>query len=175
MVSFPYYSHIFRDSYGSGMGIVWEAYHKGVPLLEVPENPTDYSLMKPLANFLSATIFFLLCYNNQAPSTRSLLFGFENGCRLNMIETGVWKWIYNMVVFWVYPPKTSFFPWKGDRFKRESSFSQFNHHFSGAILWQTGSVHWIATWCFQTFFILTLTWGDDPIWPVFFKGVETTN
>ena len=31
MVSFLYYSHIFRDSYGSGMGIVWEAYHKGVP------------------------------------------------------------------------------------------------------------------------------------------------
>ena len=24
MVSFPYHSHIFRDSYGSGMGIVWE-------------------------------------------------------------------------------------------------------------------------------------------------------
>ena len=37
MVSFPYYSHIFRDSYGSGMGVVWEAYHKGVPLLGVPE------------------------------------------------------------------------------------------------------------------------------------------
>ena len=28
----PYHSHIFRDSYGSGMGIVREAYHKGVPL-----------------------------------------------------------------------------------------------------------------------------------------------
>ena len=42
MVSFPYYSHIFRDSYGSGMGIVWETYHKGVPLLGVPENPTEY-------------------------------------------------------------------------------------------------------------------------------------
>ena len=41
MVGFPYYSHIFRDSYGSGMGIVWEAYHKGVPLLGVPENPID--------------------------------------------------------------------------------------------------------------------------------------
>ena len=38
MGSFPYYSHIFRDSYGSGMGIVWETYHKGVPLLKVPEN-----------------------------------------------------------------------------------------------------------------------------------------
>ena len=23
MVSFPYHSHIFTDSYGSGMGIVW--------------------------------------------------------------------------------------------------------------------------------------------------------
>ena len=41
MVSFPYHSHIFRDSYGSGMGIVWEAYHKGVPSLGVPENPTE--------------------------------------------------------------------------------------------------------------------------------------
>ena len=28
--------HIFRDSYVSGMGIVWEAYHKGVPLLGGP-------------------------------------------------------------------------------------------------------------------------------------------
>ena len=25
----PYHSHIFRDCYVSGMGIVWEAYHKG--------------------------------------------------------------------------------------------------------------------------------------------------
>ena len=50
MVSFPYYSHIFRDSYGSGMGIVWveilmgivwEAYHKRVPLLGVPEIALD--------------------------------------------------------------------------------------------------------------------------------------
>ena len=39
MVSFPYHSHVFRDSYGSGMGMVWEAYHKGVALLGVPENP----------------------------------------------------------------------------------------------------------------------------------------
>ena len=44
MISFPYYSHIFRDSYGSGMGIVWETYHKGVPLLGVTENPTDINL-----------------------------------------------------------------------------------------------------------------------------------
>ena len=41
MGSFPYHSHIFRDSYGSGMGIVWEASHKGVPLLGVPENPIE--------------------------------------------------------------------------------------------------------------------------------------
>ena len=33
--------HVFRDSYANGMGIVWEAYHKGVTLLVVPETPTD--------------------------------------------------------------------------------------------------------------------------------------
>ena len=33
---------ILRDSYGHGMGIVSETYHKGVPLLGVPENPTDF-------------------------------------------------------------------------------------------------------------------------------------
>ena len=37
----PYHSHIFRDS---KMGVVWEAYHKGVPLLGVPENPIDPSV-----------------------------------------------------------------------------------------------------------------------------------
>ena len=30
-ILFPYHSHIFRDSY-----------HKGVPLLGVSENPTEY-------------------------------------------------------------------------------------------------------------------------------------
>ena len=28
---------------------------------------------------------------------------------------------------------------------------------------------------FQTFFIFTLTWGNDPIWLIFFRWVETTN
>ena len=43
MVSFPYYSHISRDSYGSGMGIVWETYCtiKESHYWGVPENPTD--------------------------------------------------------------------------------------------------------------------------------------
>ena len=30
-------------------------------------------------------------------------------------------------------------------------------------------------WWFQGLFIFTLTWGDDPIWLIFFKWVETTN
>ena len=45
MVSFPYYSHTFRDSCGSGMGIVWETYHKGVPLLGVPGITLEKSLV----------------------------------------------------------------------------------------------------------------------------------
>ena len=32
-----------------------------------------------------------------------------------------------------------------------------------------------TTWWFQTLFIFTPTWGNDPIWLIFFKWVETTN
>ena len=39
---------------------------------------------------------------------------------------------------------------------------------------------WNQTWCksrwwFQTFFIFTLTWGNDPIWLIFLRWVEITN
>ena len=33
----------------------------------------------------------------------------------------------------------------------------------------------ITRWWFQIFFIFTPTWGNDPIWLLFFKWVETTN
>ena len=36
MVSFPYYSHTTPTRIPKDMGIVLEAYHKGVPLLGVP-------------------------------------------------------------------------------------------------------------------------------------------
>ena len=32
---------LYRSVRDSKMGVVWEAYHKGVPLLWVPENPID--------------------------------------------------------------------------------------------------------------------------------------
>ena len=41
MVSFPYYSHTTPIRIPKDMGIVWETYHKGVPILEVPENTLD--------------------------------------------------------------------------------------------------------------------------------------
>ena len=37
----PIYSHTIPISLGILMGIVWEASHKGVPLLGVPENPIE--------------------------------------------------------------------------------------------------------------------------------------
>ena len=36
MVSFPNYSHTTPIRIPKDMGIVWESYHKGVPLLGVP-------------------------------------------------------------------------------------------------------------------------------------------
>ena len=41
MVSFPYYSHTTPIRIPKDMGIVWESYHKRVPLLGVPENILD--------------------------------------------------------------------------------------------------------------------------------------
>ena len=49
MVSFPYYSHTTPIRIPKDMGIVWETYHKGVPLLGVPENTLDQILTKFLA------------------------------------------------------------------------------------------------------------------------------
>ena len=36
-ILFPYHSHMNPQRYGNSMGIVWAAYHKGVPVLGVPE------------------------------------------------------------------------------------------------------------------------------------------
>ena len=36
-------------------------------------------------------------------------------------------------------------------------------------------VNIITRWWFQIFYIFTATWGNDPIWLIFFKWVETTN
>ena len=48
------------------MGIVWEAYHKGVPLLGVPENPTDqlYDKQKPIY-MISHSLFW--CIEEEIP------------------------------------------------------------------------------------------------------------
>ena len=43
MVSFPNYSHTTPIRIPKDMGIVWEAYHKGVPLLGVPGITVDFS------------------------------------------------------------------------------------------------------------------------------------
>ena len=33
----------------------------------------------------------------------------------------------------------------------------------------------LTGWWFETFFIFPNSWDDDPIWLIFFRGVETTN
>ena len=44
MVSFPYYSHTTPIRIPKDMGIEWETYHKGVPLLGVPENTLEFEV-----------------------------------------------------------------------------------------------------------------------------------
>ena len=40
---------------------------------------------------------------------------------------------------------------------------------------ETSGGCFMTRWWFQIFFIFIPTWGDDPIWLIFFKWVETTN
>ena len=41
--------------------------------------------------------------------------------------------------------------------------------------WKITTIHRGSGWWFQIFVIFTPTWGNDPIWLIFFKWVETTN
>ena len=67
MVNFPYYSHIFSDSYGNDMGIVREAYHKGVPLLGVTGLTLDSCTNHHLGHFLQVCLkdFLEFLYNER--------------------------------------------------------------------------------------------------------------
>ena len=53
------------------------------------------------------------------------------------------------------------------RFYRESFWDLFFNSFIEIRKW--------PGWWFQIIFIFIPTWGNDPIWLIFFKGVETTN
>ena len=41
-------------------------------------------------------------------------------------------------------------------------------------MWFLHLLQMLTGWWFQTFFMFTHTWGNDPIWLIFFKWVETT-
>ena len=57
MGSFPYYSHTTPIRIPKDMGMVWEASHKGVPLLGVPENPIE---QKPRKNTEPPAVMIIL-------------------------------------------------------------------------------------------------------------------
>ncbi len=41
-------------------------------------------------------------------------------------------------------------------------------------VYREADYQWWAGWWFQIFFIFTPTWGNDPIWLIFFRWVENT-
>ena len=57
MVSFPYYSHTIPVRIAKDMGMVWEGYHKGVPLLGVSGSTLEISslFIRTLSSWLSPT------------------------------------------------------------------------------------------------------------------------
>ena len=75
----PYYSHIFRDSYGNGMGIVWEAYHQGVPLLGVPGITLDkFGWRVGKTHFLGGAFAIKFIFKG------SLVCGGKSSCKIKL-------------------------------------------------------------------------------------------
>ena len=58
MVSFPYYSHTAPIRIPKDMGIVWEDYHKGVPLLGVPGITLDWVFGPQLGSHIPVSLGF---------------------------------------------------------------------------------------------------------------------
>ena len=75
--SFPYYSHTTPIRIPKGMRIGWETYHKGVPLLKVPEK---YSWICKCSAFCSnkVRVHSLTNGTNASASTMSSCFGQVN-------------------------------------------------------------------------------------------------
>ena len=70
MGSFPYYSHTTPIRIPKDMGMVWEASHKGVPLLGVPEKfpyqPVLFSSLDMFFTLTACDLFFMtLCWHVQ--------------------------------------------------------------------------------------------------------------
>ena len=84
MVSFPYYSHTIPISLGILMGVVWESYGKGLPILGFPENSIDDN---PLAGGIGGGVllgFQLSEFTGANSLTLRYLF-FRN------LSFGLWK------------------------------------------------------------------------------------
>ena len=66
------------------MGIVWEAYHKGVPLLGVPENPIDLinHFFSANGKIIALDWCFGILWKYIIPSTILTIFGRDSVLRL---------------------------------------------------------------------------------------------
>ena len=60
-ILFPYHSHL-----GILMGVVWETYHKGVPLLGVPENSTELGSSDKFVYMIRIELYPLSCLSNNS-------------------------------------------------------------------------------------------------------------
>ena len=64
-ILFPYHSHKNPERYGNGMGIVWEVYHKGVPLLGVPEITLEIAYVASILKQIYISCSFLFFQKEQ--------------------------------------------------------------------------------------------------------------
>ena len=84
-ILFPYHSHNNPQRYGNGMGLVWEAYHKGLPLLGVPGITIDLlHIFAIISSFESSQVLEA----RQRPGGRIWCERFRDGVATQLEGTG---------------------------------------------------------------------------------------
>ena len=115
--------------------------------------------------------------NNQMDTNDCL----EDLCRGLLQAFPKWWWFQKIVVFIPTPEEMLQFDLRVF-FKRFGSTTNNFHYLellqdrpSGNQYQPTTDMGFFSRWWFQVFFIFISTWGNHPIWLIFFKWVETTN
>ena len=146
-----------------------------------PKGKGETSTSKPPIFGFQALVFGGVCMFSVCETLILYLslFKFSEGLTFFVLRTHGWWMIFGCFCLKLQTAETSkrlpkplpsFRRWKGFEKFGDAKVTQSPNFFLVSHQgWQ------FSRWWFQFFFIFTPTWGNDPIWLIFFKWVETTN
>ena len=118
--------------------------------LQLENGPVESSLIYPLKAIESSLIYPLeILWNFEMVSFHSFLYVYQAGYLKMVFFFTKISWIQPTILVW------------------------YDGNVRNGRWWAVMSMN--SGWWFGTFLIFHNSWDDDPIWLIFFRGVETTN